>query len=115
MVAESVDCEGKDDFDIDLDHQELLINGDLNDLLDQEINPAISSRRDKPMGGSTHVSSLAKSPFEQSDTRQAFTSIQSTSQRSSFDDSFNDQLHPFLSLNSTLNPRSFVGEGLFKL
>lgn len=111
---------GNDDIDMDLDHQELLINGDLNDMLDQEIPQPKNVKREKQMGGSTHVSSLTKSPLEaytdKRDTRHAFTSKQSVSQRSSFDDSFNETFNPFLSLNGTINPRSisFMGEGLFR-
>lgn len=109
-----------DDIDMDLDHQELLINGDLNEMLDQEIPQPKNGKRDKQIGGSTHVSSLTKSPLEvyndKSETRHAFTSKQSVSQRSSFDDSFNESFNPFLSLNGTFNPRSisYMGEGLIR-
>jgi hypothetical protein len=49
-----------------------LINGDLNDLLDREISKMITippfqvTRKDRASGkgGSTHASSLTKSPLE---------------------------------------------------
>ena len=106
-----------------IDHQDLLINGDLNDLLDRELKPMNEAddpwcRREKhpTKGGSTHAS-LHKSPLDtdhQSDGKHAFTC--NPSQRSSFDDSFTETLNPFLSLNGCANPMSvsFVGEGLFK-
>ena len=108
-----------------IDPQELLINGELNDILDEDIRPINDEgdwgRRDKNQlkGGSTHVSVMHKSPLDaytdQSDCRHAFTC--QPSQRSSFDDSFSETLNPFLSFNGTaFNPTSvsFVGEGLCK-
>jgi hypothetical protein len=108
-----------------IDPQESLINGDLNDLLDRELKPMNDDidpwgKREKiqQKGGSTHVSSLHKSPLDAYTDHQsghAFTC--QPSQRSSFDDSFSETFNPFLSLNGTcINPISvsFVGEGLFK-
>jgi len=105
----------------------LLINGDLNDLLDRELykDQGFEGLHEiTPKVGSAHVSALKReSPLEayadrQSDDRHAFTCKQSTSQRSSFDDSFNETyFNPFLSLAGTpLNPLSisFVGDGLLK-
>lgn len=64
--SESSDAENENDFK--LEEQALLINGDLNDLLDREISkvaPLSMIKEKAPVkGGSTHVSSLTKSPLE---------------------------------------------------
>ena len=72
-----------------------MINGDLNDLLDREIQKVALPSKKIAMGASTHPSSMSKSPLEAYtdpiDMRGAMPSVQdsSVSQRSSFDDTFN--------------------------
>lgn len=86
--------------------------------MNDDIDPWGKRDKIQQKGGSTHVSSLHKSPLDAYTDHQsghAFTC--QPSQRSSFDDSFSETFNPFLSLNGTcINPISvsFVGEGLFK-
>ena len=105
----------------------MMINGDLNDLLDREIQKvALPSKKIVIGGVSTHPSSMSKSPLEaytdSMDIRGAMASNQdsSHSQRSSFDDTLNT-----FNLNEISNKgrrqssscaeeeANLIGEGLF--
>ena len=97
-----------------------MINGDLNDLLDREIQKVSLPSKKLAMADSTHPSSKSKSPLEAyADPIDMRGAMPSVSQRSSFDDTFNTVTFNEISMKGRQNSSScgeeeakMIGSGL---